>query len=258
MKTNNVLMITIGLIGLFVLAAAFMNVDSKKTVKRLQTTDQSKGFAVVELFTSEGCSSCPPADELLAEIERENRNTELYILAFHVDYWDHQGWKDSFSDAEFSLRQRQYATWMNLRTVYTPQIVVNGTDEYVGSDQGMILKAISAGLDQEQTKSLILHGEVAGDQLKVDYQGAGEDKKSELVLTLVQKSAKSNVRAGENAGRSLSHVQIVRQLLRTDLNNKERIAMHLPKDFKKNGWELIGFIQNKTNGRITNAARVEL
>src|SRR5882757_7431762 len=99
------------------------------------TSGNSKGFAVVELSTSEGCSSCPPADELVEKIQKDNKNGKIYILAFHVDYWDHQGWKDRFSDREFSNRQRQYAGWLNLQTVYTPQIVVNGTTEYVGSDQ---------------------------------------------------------------------------------------------------------------------------
>jgi hypothetical protein len=87
----------------------------------------------------EGCSSCPPADELIDRIQKDNDNKQIYIMAFHVDYWDHQGWKDRFSDPEFSKRQRQYANWLNLQTVYTPQIVVNGATEHVGSDQDAIL-----------------------------------------------------------------------------------------------------------------------
>jgi hypothetical protein len=74
-----------------------------------------KGFAVVELFTSEGCSSCPPADKLLAKIQEENAGKPVYILAFHVDYWNHQGWRDVFSEKEFTKRQYQYASWLNLK-----------------------------------------------------------------------------------------------------------------------------------------------
>ena len=216
-----------------------------------------KGFAVIELFTSEGCSSCPPADELVDKIQKDNNNGQIYILAFHVDYWDHQGWKDRFSDQEFSKRQRQYASWLKLETVYTPQIVVNGTTECVGSDQGAVLKAMAAGLDQESTKTLMLTSRIERGQLTVQYEGAGDEKKSELVLALIQKSAQSNVSAGENSGKRLSHVQIVRQIARfpIDINSKKDITMKLPDDFTAKDWELIGFVQNKSNGHITAAAR---
>lgn len=257
MKSIRVFIIGIALTGVFVLIAAFMNLRNEKIMKNLKTTEKNNGFAVVELFTSEGCSSCPPADELIEMIQQDNKNKEIYILAFHVDYWDHQGWKDTFSDPEFSKRQRQYANWLKLRIVYTPQIVFNGTKDYVGSDQGPILSAISNALNEKTAKSLTLNVSRTGAQLTVDYQGAGADKNSELVLALIQKTAHSKVRGGENSGRSLSHVQIVRQLSITDLNLKESIKMNLPADFKEKGWELIGFVQHKTDGRITAAARFD-
>lgn len=259
MKSINVLITTIGIMAVFVLIAAFMNLQDEKTIKNLNKKENNKGFAVVELFTSEGCSSCPPADELVEKIQQNSKNKEIYILAFHVDYWDHQGWKDRFSEKEYSDRQRQYASILHLRTIYTPQIVINGATEYVGSDQGSVLNAISKGLDQPsgETAALTLDGKIAGGKLNVKYQGAGEDKNSELVLALIQKSAQSSVKAGENSGRNLSHVQIVRQLIRSDLNNKKDITMKLPVDFKEKGWELIGFIQHKTDGHIINAARFD-
>src|SRR5882757_10188754 len=94
----------------------------------------ANGFAVVELFTSEGCSSCPSADALVAAVQKENKDQPVYILAFHVDYWDRLGWKDAFSDAAYSDRQRAYASWLRLSSIYTPQVVVNGRKEFVGSD----------------------------------------------------------------------------------------------------------------------------
>src|ERR1700712_5296387 len=99
--------------------------------KHTTTTSGDKGFAVIELFTSEGCSSCPPADAVIAKVEKESADKPIYILAFHVDYWNRLGWKDVFSSAAYSARQNQYAQWLNLSSVYTPQVVVNGRTEFV-------------------------------------------------------------------------------------------------------------------------------
>jgi hypothetical protein len=250
----------VGLAGVLVTTAAFINIRNARTLKDLKTGTDGKGFAVVELFTSEGCSSCPPADKLLEQIQADNRNRQIYLLAFHVDYWDHQGWKDRFSDAEYSKRQGRYADWLNLRTIYTPQIVINGSSEYVGSDQSSVLQAIAAGLDQQATGTLTVTGKKEGDRLAIEYQAAGNGKKSELVLALVQRSAQSNVRGGENTGRKLSHVQVVRRMVHFPLgaNGNKGVSMKLPDDFNESGWELIGFVQDNTNGHITAAARLEL
>jgi hypothetical protein len=101
-------------------------IENRHLDVKYKANHQMKGFAVVELFTSEGCSSCPPADDLVAKIQKENNDQPVYILAFHVDYWNNLGWKDSFSSSAFSKRQNQYADWLNLRSVYTPQVIVNG------------------------------------------------------------------------------------------------------------------------------------
>jgi hypothetical protein len=258
MKSIGVFSIVLGLAGVLIISAAFIDQHYEKTIKNLQATADNKGFAVVELFTSEGCSSCPPADELIEKIQKDNKNRQIYIMAFHVDYWDRQGWKDKFSDPEFSDRQRRYASWLHLQTVYTPQLVVNGTSEYVGADQGPILKAVSKGLEQTPGRTLTLNCRIEGRKVHVNYQSPGEEKNTELVLSLIQKSAKSNIGAGENSGKSLSHVQIVRQLLRVDLNSRKAITMYLPDNFNEKGWELIGLVQNKTDGHITAAARFDL
>lgn len=258
MKSIKAIIVAGGLAGILFLTAAFIDMHQEKKIKTLQKPINGKGFAVVELFTSEGCSSCPPADELVEKIQRDNKNDQLYILSFHVDYWDHQGWKDRFSDHEFSLRQRQYASWLNLRTVYTPQIVVNGTTEYVGSDQSSILNAISTGLKQQAATTLILKGKLEPGKVHIQYDGAGTEKNTELVLALVEKSAKSIVKAGENTGRSLSHVQVVRGMRRFPITqDKKDVIMHLPDDFKEKGWEFIGFVQHLSDGRIATAARFD-
>ena len=259
MNAIRVGMLAIGVLGVLVtVAAAVRNLRMEDAGENLKILENRKGFALVELFTSEGCSSCPPADRLLEEIQKDI-NPDIYILAFHVDYWDHQGWKDTFSDPAFTKRQQRYAGWLDLNTLYTPQIVVNGATEYVGSNKGPILKAIAAGLGQESTKTLTLEGTIAGNKVKISYPDAGEEKRSELVLALIQQSAQSNVRAGENSGRRLSHVQIVRSLLHVPLgtDRKKEIAMELPQDFTEKGWELIGFVQDTTDGHITAVDRFD-
>lgn len=95
--------------------------------------NKGEGFAVVELFTSEGCSSCPPADELLADIQKETKGKNVFLLAFHVDYWDRLGWKDRFSKEQNTDRQRQYKQWLGLNVMYTPQFVINGSSEFAGN-----------------------------------------------------------------------------------------------------------------------------
>ena len=237
--------------------AALFGLSNEKTSRNDAMSSTSPGFAVVELFTSEGCSSCPPADELIKNIQRDDRTGQIYVLAFHVDYWDHQGWKDKFSEKEFSNRQIQYAGWLNLQTLYTPQVVVNGTTEYVGSDKRSILKAISTGLAQEPTTKLEMKAWLEDEQVYVEYQAISDDKSSELVLTLIQKTAQVSVKAGENMGRSLSHVQVVRMMSRLPLNgNYKKVTSIIPPvDFTEKGWEIIGFVQRTSNGMITSVGR---
>src|SRR4051794_1074580 len=106
-------------IGAIIVSAAFTN--CKNTAKGNSKTPifEGNGFALVELFTSEGCSSCPPADELVAKVQKEVGDKAIYILAYHVDYWDRLGWKDAFSSADYTKRQNEYAHWLNLPQIYT-------------------------------------------------------------------------------------------------------------------------------------------
>lgn len=234
-------------------STAFINV---KLLKKANA--DNKGFALIELFTSEGCSSCPPADELVARIEKESAGKPVYILAYHVDYWNHLGWKDPFSSADFSKRQQDYAGYLRLQSVYTPQIVVNGKTEFVGSQEGTLRNAIRTSLQKPATAQLSL-SVVKSDksQASVKYAVEGADKNSVLFIALLQKHAQTKVMRGENGGHTLSHVQIVSKLQRVPLNGANGIAnIALPKGFDNQ--EIIGFLQNTSTGAITGAARVEM
>ena len=245
----------IGLISLFSLS--FISKDKSQAAS--YNGNNSKGFAVVELFTSEGCSSCPPADDLAAKIQKENIDMPVYILAYHVDYWNRLGWKDRFSNAAFSQRQRRYADWLNLSSVYTPQAVVNGSKEFVGSEEGTLRNAIKRSLQKTSDAQLTLKV-VKSEQRKVtvQYHTEGETTNTSLLLALVQKSAVSKVQRGENSGRTLFHVQIVRNLKTINLagigNGSATVDLPEGED-KKDVEEVIAFLQKNDNGEIVAAGK---
>jgi len=219
-----------------------------------------KGFAVVELFTSEGCSSCPPADAVVAKIEKESAGKPIYILAFHVDYWNRLGWKDVFSSAAYSERQNQYAQWLNLSSVYTPQVVVNGRTEFVGSEEGTLRNAIKTNLQKEAVAQINLSNvKFDHNKAELQYQTQGKTANSILLLAIVQKSAATKVERGENAGHTLSHVQIVRGIESVSLKGSNGSAsIEVPKGFDTNGSQIIAFLQNTTTGEITGATKASL
>jgi len=235
---------------------AFMIAKDKDTLKVNMEAD--KGFAVVELFTSEGCSSCPPADALIAKVQKESAGKPVYILAYHVDYWNRLGWKDAFSDAAYSARQKQYSHWIKGAEIYTPQAVINGRKEFVGSQEGTLRSTIKAGLTETTKTELLLNDLTsAGGKITFKYHIQNITNNSSLVVALVEKNATSKVMKGENAGRTLSHVQIVRELqnINPGNNNSGSVSLPLPVDFNGNGYEVIAFVQNISNGEITGATK---
>ncbi|HEY4109148.1 DUF1223 domain-containing protein [Puia sp.] len=218
------------------------------------------GFAVVELFTSEGCSSCPPADALVAAVQKADKDLPVYILSFHVDYWDRLGWKDAFSDAAYSDRQKDYARWLHLSSIYTPQVIVNGQTEFVGSDAGALYKAIDNGLAGTPAGKLSLEGvKLSGGRLSWQAHGEanGGGNGLRIIVAAVEHDATTKVMAGENHGKTLSHVQIVRSYKVASLNAKGDASGQLawPEGITASGGELIAFIQDTGNGKIVAATR---
>jgi len=250
------------LVALFAVAAIASTafIKAKLFKKPGTVTGDNKGFAVVELYTSEGCSSCPPADELVAKIEKESKDKPVYILAYHVDYWNRLGWKDQFSSADFTKRQNNYAAYLHLQSVYTPQIIVNGKTEFVGSEEGTLRNAIKTNLQNSAAARLGLNiVSIEQGEAVLKYTTEGNDKNTLLLVAVLQKSAVSKVGGGENSGRTLAHVQIVRKLQSIALSSASGQAnITLPKGFDAQNWEIVGFLQNKTNGAITGAARAAI
>src|SRR6056297_463176 len=161
---------------------------------------------VVELYTSQGCSSCPPADAILAELaDRE----DVIALAFHVDYWDYIGWKDVFASPANTLRQRNYARVAGARSIYTPQMIVDGTDHVIGTKPMKLAEHIQQHRDRATPVSLTLTR--AGDQVRIRARSASR-LSGGATVRVVTYSPKETVaiKRGENAGRTLTHHNVVR------------------------------------------------
>lgn len=225
------------------------------------------GVAIVELFTSEGCSSCPPADDLLATLvdEAAKQGTHVYPLSFHVDYWDNLGWADRFASAAFSQRQRAYASLAASRQVYTPQMIVNGTGGFVGSDEREAKKQIVAALATPAAVTVeliaLIDPKSPADKrlVKIQYAVEGSMRGARLSLAVVERGLKTEVKRGENARRSLRHENIVRAFVELDVKeNKGSAELTLPPDLKAENAQLIGYVQDLTSMQVRGAASTAL
>jgi hypothetical protein len=215
------------------------------------------GVAVVELFTSEGCSSCPPADALLGRLVKEGHE-RVYLLAFHVDYWDTPAWRDAFSDARFSRRQQAYAKASRSREVYTPQMIVNGGEGFVGSDEAVARKEIAAAIRRKapvpvSVSAKVVDGEVVA-ECSTDAAGIGKV----LNVAIVQRGIQRKIGGGENAGRSLSHQNVVRafESVKT-VEPKSSLKLKLPTDAAVDQCSVIAFVQDDAM-HVLGAGAVDL
>ncbi len=250
MKTG-IIITTVSLFALFGTASGLSN---KKNVKT-----ESPGFAVVELFTSEGCSSCPPADALVSRIAKEYRGQQVFILAFHVDYWNRLGWKDPFSNADWSARQYQYSKFLHEPQVYTPQIVVNGRSAFVGSDEKMLRNSLKDNLANRKNAQSSMKATIENNLIKVVFETSYLGNNYRVNVALVQKNGFSKVQRGENRGLSLSHVQIVKELaVKPSLTTSSLLTLNFEAGSKSEDFELIGFVQDNKTGEIIAATRQNL
>jgi hypothetical protein len=170
---------------------------------------------LVELFTSEGCSSCPPADLLLSRLMRESpiEGVPIVALGFHVDYWDRLGWKDRFSSAAFTERQNQYAAAWKTDRIYTPQAVVDGRFEFVGTDVRRVVSAIAEAGARPHATVAVVGTPGPAPAVRIDVTPpAGAAIAGDVLLVIAEDGLASDVKAGENANRRLEHVAVVRRL----------------------------------------------
>lgn len=206
------------------------------------TTKAQDGFAVVELFTSQGCSSCPAADKNLSELLAHDNN--IYGLSFHVDYWNYIGWKDPYSSKAYSERQRNYARKLKAN-VYTPQMIVNGAQVFVGSNKSLSAEAIKLATAQ-QAKYKIEIDELTVEAGKVSFNYKVNEIATDAMLNvaLVERNIENYVSRGENQGKTLHHDNVVRAFETLPLKLSGKLQIEL-KDVKQINCSIILFVQDK-------------
>lgn len=214
---------------------------------------------LVELFTSEGCSSCPPADRLLIELDRRQPVPEasIVVLSEHVDYWDHEGWRDPFSSSHWTERQNEYARQFRLNSPYTPQMVIDGNSQLTGGDGRAILAAIEQSAKAPHIDIAISSVERAGDSVHAEFT-AGAAKGATLYAVLADDADRSSVARGENAGQTLEHVAVARTLVRVGKLEKssldQKITIPIPPGDADRRLRIIVFAQNGQSGHIVGVA----
>lgn len=229
---------------------------------------------LVELFTSEGCSSCPPADELLTQLDQAQpiADAEVIALSEHVDYWNHLGWADPFSSAQFSERQSHYANVFHRDDVYTPQMVVDGSEEFVGSNVSRARASIEAAARAPKariTLAVAPEAKAASTDLPLAVQIENvpeitKGDRAEVVLAISESGLRSAVARGENSGRRLSHTAVARRLATIGSINAEPSAFtitaiaHLDGKWPRSHLKVIVFVQERRSRRVLGAAAMPL
>jgi len=212
----------------------------------------AKPLTVVELFTSQGCSSCPPADRLLGELATR---PDVLALSIHVDYWDYIGWKDPFARPSNSDRQRDYAAQFSLRYVYTPQMVVDGAFQGVGSNTGEVKGLITRAQGHPRVTPRL---ERKGAGLELSLPESRLSQPVEIVAVYFDRSHETKIKRGENSGRNLTYSNVLRKIVPLALwkGDAKRMAVAAPKGGDQG--ELCAVIlQRKSDRRIIGAARLE-
>ena len=219
---------------------------------------------LVELFTSEGCSSCPPADNALARLAQRQpvEGVELIALGFHVDYWDYLGWKDPYSLPEYGERQRRYALGGDENRVYTPQMVVDGARSFVGGEDEARAQAALAG--KRPKVPLRLTARVEGDTVVVRVRTEKVPERGlELWAALAEDGLFSEVKRGENAGRKLAHAAVVRTMVTLPAPKAEEggfvseARLKLAPGWKREKLRAVAVLQEPA-GPVSGAAAVAL
>ncbi|MDA0306891.1 MAG: DUF1223 domain-containing protein [Proteobacteria bacterium] len=213
-----------------------------------------KNLTVVELFTSQGCSSCQPADAFLGDLAKRD---DLLALSIHVDYWDYIGWKDPFGSPENTKRQRRYARTLGMRYVYTPQMVVQGASHVTGSDRVKVAALIEKAARMPRVPISISRDK---NNINIKVSGGAPGEKATVWLAVFDNKHDTPVKRGENGGRTLSHYNVVRNMSR--IGTWTGRAITIPTDVTdmrargRDGCAVI--LQSLSTGRILGAAKIVL
>ncbi len=254
--------------GLYLGLGQFPNnlVSGESAVAEAQASDELSvdvaRSVVVELFTSQGCYSCPPADALLGKLAE---HPSVLALSFHVDYWDYIGWKDVFASPEYTKRQREYARELSLRYVYTPQMIIDGNADVVGSKQSQVVEAIETASRQGERVAVRYiaepsHSSLNSGTVVIDSGAPPVDGDATVWLAIFDDEHKVDIASGENAGKQLSYHNVVRELRKIGSWNGERLEIKLDLDIAqeqgRDGCAIL--VQEHGSGRILGAVKMDL
>lgn len=258
--------------GLAVLAAVTHRDAASSAATEAEPVEGGRAPVVVELFTSEGCSSCPPADAVLTRLQETQpvAGAEIITLSEHVDYWNRLGWADPYSSPQFSERQTEYAHVFAKDDVYTPQMVVDGQVEFVGSAMSRAVDAVGKAARRPKAVVEVTSIETKTDQVKLRVRAEpppdiSEGDAVEVMLAITENDLRSSVLRGENAGRKLSHTAVVRKLEAIGSFAQQsrgtftaEPVVRLEKEWRPGHLRVVVFVQERASRRILGAASTGL
>src|SRR6266404_3521183 len=278
MKCRIVLMLAIVGLLFFGLAIIRETIATSTVVEAERAVEPQSGNrspVLVELFTSEGCSSCPPADEALARLDKIQpvAGAEVIALSEHVDYWNRLGWADPYSSADFSKRQAQYADVFGIDGNYTPQMIVDGQAEFVGSNMGRAHDAIDKAAHANKAAVQVTRVGTSPDakasavplRVHIEALPDGSRGKADVLLAITEDNLRSNVLRGENGGRLLRHAAVVRRLTvigrispaEGGAFNAEATA-NLVNGWRRENLRAVVFVQERESRRVLGASSIRL
>ena len=218
---------------------------------------------LVELFTSEGCSSCPPADALLAKLDELQPISGVTVIALeeHVDYWDHQGWRDPFSSPDFTVRQQRYAALLRIESPYTPQMVIDGRSEFVGNDSERALHEVASAARSQKMAVRVAVKDKSADRISLVVNVEAAKTSGDVLLAVAETGLASDVVRGENAGRNLKHSAVVRKLstigkVKPGEAFSAEPLVKLSKQWKLENLRAVVFVEDGGTRRVLGAAEV--
>jgi hypothetical protein len=252
-KRSRLFIWVLGICSACLMGASTSNVPVKKYRMPIPL---NQSVVVLELFTSQGCSSCPPADALLGNYATSS-SLPVIPLSFHVDYWNRLGWTDPFSQPAFSQRQEWYRSHIPGSSLYTPQLVIDGKYELVGSNRTEIKNLIQKELAEIKQGSIQLK-QVLLKKDRIRFQYTAVDPGEILNIALIEKKAMTAIGAGENDGLRLQNYNIVRSFHSQTAADNGEGSIGLPENFKTNGYALVVYTQGKIKTNIRSAVYLDL
>ncbi len=259
MKRFLLILITVFSIGFFAVGQANAQTDEAKN----SANAPKKSFVLLELYTSEGCPTCPPADANLARLEREQpiADTEIVTLALHVDYWNSLKWKDEYSSPIFSRRQQIYTQAFKTYSNYTPQMIVDGRTEFVGNNLAKARKTIG---EAAKIQKATIEITASADKFKVKVTDVPAHQIATIFLAVTEDNLVSNRKYGAAADKRAAHVSVVRELkslglLAAEQSNLEiETVLQIHPDWTRENLKLVVFVQENASRKILGVSRIGL